>query len=168
MKKLSGLVLDYYDDVDGVVFQKLSSAAPVLSGLEKTAASLDPEALSRLPDDVFALLLQDGDTSLRKYAMADAGNTALSIAYFLELGHRLPVEAQKVAAANLIQGCEWYGFQPPPELEKIALGLGTAIHGALVLPGAMSEAKKNLQAVKGAPGIMTPEQIKARRMQMGV
>lgn len=168
MQKLSGLVLDRYDDVDDAIFSRVTARVPLLVTLDKTAADLSQGGLERLPDDVFALVLGDGQGRLRKYAMADTGNTALSVAYFLELGHRLPGEAQKVAAAKLLEGCGWYSIIPPPELEKVALGVMSLANAALTVPGAVREAKNNLGAVQGAPGIMTPEQIRARRLQTGV
>jgi len=166
MEKISGLVLDRYDDPEGVVLRTIFPGE--LPELVKSAAALSYEVRARLPEDTFALVLVDSDVELRKFAMADGGNTALSVEYFLKMGHKLPVEAQKVAAANLVRGCGWYGIEPPEALQKIALGLGTLLGGALIAPGQVREAKANMAAVQGAaPGIMTPDQIKARRMQMG-
>lgn len=162
MQKLSGLILDKYDDLDGSLFDVS------MIGYTKVARVLTPEERSRLPDDSFALILSDGDLELRKFSMADRGNVGLSVTYFLKTGHKLPVEAQKVAAENLLRGCECFGINPPKDLQKIALGIGSLIGGALVVPGAVREASNNLKAVQGAGGIMTPEQIKQRRLQMGV
>lgn len=166
MLKLSGLVLDRYDDVD----HTLKSVWTEI--FEKTAQVFTHDELSRLPDDTFALILQDGDVTMKKFSMADQGNLGLSIEYFLENGHKLPVEAQKVAAANLLKGCQWYGLVIEPDrdelLQKVALGVGTIL-GATMIPGVAREAKNNLTAAQGTGGaIMTPAQIKARRMQMGV
>jgi len=166
MEKLSGLVLDRYDDVDGT----LSSEYTRL--LEKTAQRFTHDELARLPDETFAVILQDGDTTFKKFSMADRGNLALSVEYFMANGHKLPVEAQKVAAANLLRGCQWYGWVLEPdkdeELQKVALGIGTLM-GATMIPGAARESKTNLQAARGTGGaIMTPDQIKMRRLQMGV
>jgi len=44
----------------------------------------------------------------------------LSVEYFLKTAHRLPVEAQKVAAQNLVAACGWYDIEAPEELQKIA------------------------------------------------
>lgn len=165
MKKLSGLVLDRYD----FTVDPATQEGDARGDLVKMARRFTPEELSRLPDETFAVILHDGDTTLKKFSMADAGNTGLSVLYFLENGHKLPVEAQKVAAANLVRGCEWYGLEAPEELKKIALGLGTAAMGALMVPGAMRESKNNLAASRGTGGaIMTPAQIKAQRLQNGV
>lgn len=166
MEKLSGLVLDRYDDVGNAVLGSLP--VRVVEVFVKRAQAFSSEELSRLPDDTFALILQDGDTTMKKFSMADAGNTGLSVIYFLENGHKLPVEAQKVAAANLMRGCGWYGIPVSDELQKVALGLNMLM-GAAMVPGAARESKTNLQAARGTGGaIMTPDQIKMRRLQMGV
>lgn len=165
MQKLSSLVLDRYDDPDGLL-----SEVDMIHAI-KLARAFTPEELSRLPDDTFALVVCNGETELRKFSMADRGNAVLSAKYFLKTGHLLPVEAQVVAADNLWRGLVGYGMGQLSEcrsLEKIALGVASLIGGALVVPGAVREASNNLKAVQGAPGIMTPEQIKQRRLQMGV
>ena len=165
MKKLSGLVLDRYDDPQGSALWNI----PVALELVKMGSVLSSEELARLPDETFALIIEDGDVTLKKFSMADAANTALSVIYFMENGHKLPLEAQKVAAANLLKGCGWYGIPTSDELQKVAFGVMGLVNTAVMAPGAVREAKNNLSAVKGTgPGIMTPEQIKQRRLQMGV
>ena len=165
MQKLSGLVLDRYD-TPSEWRRFLCNTRPGYDELDKIAHVFTDGELSRLPDDTFAIILQDGDTVMKKFSMADAGNTALSLVHFAENGHKLPLEAQKVAAANLAKGCGWYGIPVPETIEKVALGLMGMANAALMAPGAMRESKANLQAVQGTGGgIMTPEQIKARRMQ---
>jgi hypothetical protein len=126
MEKLSGLILDFYDDKNCEIALPLER----LSDLTKEAHALTAEEHARLPDDLYALVLMDGDVTLRKFACVDPGNTAVSIEYFLKTAHKLPVEAQKVAARNLITACGWYGITPAAELEKIAL---PTITGALNL-----------------------------------
>lgn len=166
MQKLSGLVLDRYDDADGTLRSHATEE------WAKYAHRFTSDELARLPDETFALVIQDGDVVMKKFSMADMGNLGLSIEYFFEHGHKLPVEAQKVAATNLLRGCQWYGIMPrqDEELHKIAFGPLALLNTALMAPGAAREAKNNLQTVRGAgPGIMTPQQIKARRLQtMGV
>jgi hypothetical protein len=165
MEKLSGLILDYYDDTSGEVLRAIEGS----DELVKSAEVLGTEERSRLPDDTFALVLLDGTNSLQKFSMLDEGNTRLSIEYFLRTGHKLPEEAQKVAAENLLIGCGWYGIKTPPELEKIAIGALGLLGAGLVLPGVASEASGNLKAVRTAGGaIITPKQIKLIRMQTGV
>lgn len=168
MKKLSGLVLDRYD-LDSETRRFHCNATPGYEELDKLAHVFTQEELTRLPDDTFALIVEDSGITMKKFSMADAGNTALSVIHFMENGHKLPEEAQKVAAANLIRGCGWYGIPVSDELQKIAFGAMGLINAALVAPGAVREAKNNLNAVSEAgPGIMTPAQIKSRRLQMGV
>lgn len=167
MEKLSGLVLDVYDDADGEVMKALYPERSSVPDMVKTAQRLTPDQLDRLPEDVFALVLEDDGVELRKYACADAGNTRLAIDYFLHNGYKLPPEAQKVAAANLVTACGWYDdLEPPEELEKVAIGIGM-LAAPLILPGAIKDAKAGHQATKGAGGrVMTPAQIKQRKMQM--
>jgi len=168
MEKLSGLVLDIYDDGDAQILTAIFPSPDSFPEIVKEAHYLTPDERGRLPDDVFALVLLDGDLALRKYACVDAGNTALSVEYFLKTGHKLPKEAQKLAAENLTKACGWYDIEPPEQLQKIALGLDTLLMGAMVGPGAVREAKSNLAAVQGTGGhIVTPQQVKARRAMMG-
>jgi hypothetical protein len=163
MEKLSGLVLDIYDDPAGTVLSSIFPTAESLPELVKKASKLQ---LDKLPDDLFALVLHDGDVTLRKYACADSGNTALSVEYFMKTGYKLPVEAQKVAAANLVKACGWYGIEPPEALEKVAMGAMSMLNAALVGPGAIKQTKQNLSTVRGAGSeIITPEQRKM--MQSG-
>jgi hypothetical protein len=165
MQKLSGLVLDRYD-TPAEWRRFLCNSRPGYDELDKIAHVFTEDELNRLPDDTFALILQDGDLVMKKFSMADAGNTALSLVHFAENAHKLPEEAQKVAAANLVKGCGWYGIPVPETVEKVAFGAMGVLNAALMAPGAVRESKANLSAVQGTGGgIMTPEQIKARRMQ---
>ena len=168
MEKLSGLVLDHYDDYDGSQFRSWYPTEGEVPDFIKQAQRLTPEDHGKLPDDAFALVMVDGGTTLRKYACIDEGNIVMSVDYFLKNGHKVTVEAQKVAAANLVTACGWYGLDPPEELQKIAIGAGL-LTAALMAPGASREAKANLLAVKAGPKgqIVTPEQVAMRRYQMG-
>lgn len=171
MEKLSGLVLDAYDDrtVGCEVLKSILSDHPgdQLSELVKEAHDITNEERGRLPDEAFALVLVDGAVELKKFATIDSGNTALSIEYFLKTGHKLPEEAQKTAANNLVVAAGWYGLEVPEQLTKVALGLNTLLVGATMGPGAAHAAKSNLQAAKGAPMIMTPGQIQSRALSGG-
>jgi len=121
MDKIAGLVLDVYDDPKGEVLRGIFPTEESLPALIKEASHITPELHAQLPDDAFALVLQNnGETTLRKYACVDGGNTALNVEYFIKTAHKLPTEAQKVAAQNLIVACGWYGLEPPEELQKIA------------------------------------------------
>jgi hypothetical protein len=145
MEKLSGLVIDAGDDYNGAVLRSIFPTQESVPDLIKNAEHLPPERRAELPDDLYALVLQDGDVELRKFACSDAGNTALSVEYFMKTADKLPVVAQKTAAANLVKACGWYGIEPPEELEKIALGLARAAHLALVGPEAVKSTKAGIQ-----------------------
>lgn len=169
MQKLSGLVLDYYDDRGGDVLKSIFPTKGEVPGVIKEAHRLSHAEQTKMPDDTFAVVISDGDVTLRKYSMADRGNTALSVEYFLKTGHKLPLEAQKVAASNLVNACQCFGIDPPGDLQKVAIGALGLLSGALVVPGAAREASGNLKASRTAGGaIMTPEQMKARKAQMGI
>ena len=168
MQKLSGLVLDQYDDEDGAQLRTWYPTRDDVPDFIKQANRLSPEDHGRLPDESFALVMVDEDKVLRKYACIDEGNVVLSVDYFMMNGHKIPEEAQKVAAANLVTACEWYDLEPPEELKKVAIGGGLLVAG-LMAPGAVREAKSNLAASKTGGGmILTPQQVKQRRMQMGI
>ena len=122
MDKLSGLVLDMHDDVTGSVIRSLYPRVEEIPEVIKTASEVTPEQRESLPDSVFALILHDGDTTLRKYACVDAGNTLLNIAYFLQTYDKLPMEAIKTAADNLCTACGWYDIEAPDELKKLSTG----------------------------------------------
>lgn len=162
----SGLVLDVYDDSQGEVLRSLFPTPDQLPGQVKTAHALSPDERDRLPDDAFALVLVDGDQKLRKYARFDAGNTLLSAAYFLKTATKLPPDAQKLAATNLCEAMGWYDMEPPVELQKLALGLGTALAAFNAVPvakGTASAIRSNLSTVRELEGpghVVTPEQIR--------
>lgn len=184
MQKLSGLVLDVYDDQGGEVLQSIFPTHESLPNIVKEAHFLSEEERGALPSDVFALELVDEENSLRKFACTDAGNTALSVEYFLKTAHKLPEEAQKVAAQNLLTACSWYDLDPPEELQKVALvgglakGLaGVAARTAKKHPGAVlgavmtpamvaSAAKPRLQVAKQLGGKVSPAVLKAPKMGM--
>jgi len=160
--RLSGLVLDFYDDQgDASTFKSIYPERGDVPLLVKTAHVLTSEEHARLPDDVFALvLMQDDGVALRKYACIDPGNTVLSVEYFLANRDKLPVEAQKLAAANLTEACRWYSLQPPAELVKVALGVADIGMGALnAYTGAQvakAGAKKFWGDVAGSKGVVNP------------
>lgn len=110
--------VDHYDDpsILGGLPEDLKQQ------LSKTAADLS-DRLRGLADDEFALVLYvDGDTpqKFRKFACVDAGNTALSALALLQNQNRLPEEAVKLAAENILYCCQAFNLSPAPELEKLA------------------------------------------------
>jgi len=152
--RLGGIVLDLYDDPKSLT--EIYASREDLPESTKTAHALSSEELQHLPDDVFALVLNNGASHLRKYACIDQGNTELNVAFFLKHAHKLPEEAQKVAAQNLITACGWYDVEPPEALHKIAIGLGQAAQLALVAPsvvkGTSQKIHSNLAATRALEG----------------
>jgi len=146
----AGLVLDIYDDFNG---ETLRSLYPTLDALpEGVKVASDLKGMhSQLPDDVFALVMVNNVEKLRKYACVDPGNTELSVVYFLKHAHKLPIEAQKTAAENLIVASRWYDLEVPEELVKKA-GLGGELLGgaAEMLPGPIGKAVGLARAAMGA------------------
>ena len=155
-----GLVLDVFDDFNGATLKEIWPSLEDVPPQVKEAHSLSSEELSKLPDDVFALVLVDEGHKQRKYACIDRGNTELSVQYFLKHAFKLPTEAQKQAAENLKTACSWYDIQPPEQLEKIALGLRTALTALPIVAGTHQAIKQNLAATRGlesqGAGIVTP------------
>jgi len=115
----TGSVIDFYDDPSGTVL-KTKLAFAQLPAYIRQADYQSEEKLSALPDDAFALVMVDQGTKIRKFACVDKGNTALSALYFLENKDKLPEEAQKVAAANLVEYCHAFQVEPPYSLCKMA------------------------------------------------
>lgn len=143
MQKLSGLILDVYDDRKGELFKSIFSTRDEVPELIKSAHLMTEEERRALPDDVFALVLHDGDVTLRKFACTDPGNALLSMLYFHKTAHKLPLEAQKVAAKNLLVADGWF--------KTAGIG-GVALSGLGSLGAkAMGWAAKNpMKALSGA------------------
>ena len=158
MNNTAGLVLDLYDAPQDL--RTIFPSMDVVPEMVKSAQVLSSEMRDALPDDVFALVLMNGEGRLRKYACVDEGNTTLSIAYFIKHGHKLPDAAQKTAAMNLITACQWYGMDIPPQLEKIALSVNKALTLATApaqVKGAVGSMKGNLAATKAVGNsVITP------------
>lgn len=171
--KTSGLVLDIHDDFQGEVLRSIYPALEDIPETVKTARALTAEERETLPDENFALvLLNDGDR-LRKYACIDSGNTTLSLEFFLKTANKLPVEAQKVAAANLLTACAWYGITPSEDFQKLAMGLGalmTALPAVSVLaqaPGQISQGLEENKVLGQGGHVVTSDERSALRQAMG-
>jgi hypothetical protein len=118
--------MDFYDDPEGSLLKsKLSDDQ--LQQFLKEGQVLSQEDTKRLPDRLFALVMDGDDGRMRKYACNDGTNTALSIIYFMENWKDLPVSAVKTAAANLVEFCDCYDVNPPALLEKLAIAPLTAL-----------------------------------------
>lgn len=149
--KLAGLVLDVYDDVDKSQLAAFFAYAPPGEKLAN-AKLASPKELARLPDHVFALVATNHGETIRKYAMHDEANLKLSIVYFAQNGHHLPEETQKIAARNLIRGCDWYDVRPPDLLKKVAFAgavLNTVSLGATAKQG-MNAHRQAMQQFRNA------------------
>jgi hypothetical protein len=148
----TGTIIDFYDDPNGLVL-KTKIGAEQVPGFIKTAQYLGEQQRESLPDDVFALVMLDRGEKLRKYACVDKGNTSLSVIYFLENKDKLPEEAQKVAAANLLTACDWHDLRPPALLMKTAGVLGAALNAA-TLKGNVSSGIQRHKKLMGARPMM--------------
>lgn len=149
----TGSIIDFYDDPAGTVLQQ--KVPGDLPDFIKQASALTDQQRDRLPDDVFALVMLDQGEPIRKYACVDKGNTALSVIYFIENHHKLPEEAQKTAAVNLLTACGWYDMQPPHQLQKLA-GLGTMMNvamGAGQMKGAVQKGAQRHNEMMGEPKV---------------
>jgi hypothetical protein len=118
--KTAGLVLDFYDDRRGEILKSVCPTEESLPGCVKTAHLLSPDERNVLRDEAYALIIDDGNQTLRKFACVDEGNTVLSTIYFRETSQRLPPEAVKTAAKNLIAFNEEFGLPVPLDLQIAA------------------------------------------------
>lgn len=143
--------MDVYDDADGATVRTVFHDGRFPESV-KVAHALSHEDRAALPDDLFALVLTEGDdVVLRKYACVDRGNTELSVLYFLDHGHKLAEHVQEQTARNLVTACGWYDIEVPPVLEKVAFGLRSALSLAAVpsvVGGVGGQAKRNLATVR--------------------
>lgn len=108
---------DIFDD-GGKILQQMVPDQEDIPDFVKTAAAMDQSKSSQL----FALVMVDDGQAMKKYATADRGNTWLSTLYFAKTRDSLPLEAQKVAAANLIEACDAFDIAIPDLLWDVADG----------------------------------------------
>lgn len=114
--RFAGVTYDWYDD-QGLTLKSKFPTRESLPDIIKTATIQPKEGLA---NEQFALVMIDNGGVFRKYACNDAGTTAMSAVYFMEHGDKLPEEAQKLAASNLIQACLRHGIRPPAPMVKVA------------------------------------------------
>lgn len=112
--RYAGVTLDWYDD-HGETLKSMFPTPDELPDMIKEAAV---SAKEKLPNEAFALIMLDQGHVFRKYACEDPGTTAMSVIYFMEHGDKLPAEAQKLAATNLVEACVAHGIMPPKMLTK--------------------------------------------------
>lgn len=108
---------DFYDD-GGRILQKLVPDSEDLPDFVKLATQVSQDQ----HPNMFALVMVDDGNIIKRYPTPDQGNTWLSTLYFSETRHDLPEEAQKIAAANLIEACEAYDINTPEFLFDVAGG----------------------------------------------
>lgn len=120
MKLLDGTVLDVFDDPRGEVLRSVFPEQGLIP--ESVKVAMDPSQLAQVEDAHFALVFDNEGQHHRKFACVDEGHTVLSTIYFMNTAHRLPEEAQKVAAQGILDSCQRYGLPYPPVLEKVACG----------------------------------------------
>jgi hypothetical protein len=114
--KYAGVTLDWYDDRGETLKQKFPTLDSV-PDIIKTANVLPKE---KLANEQFALVMIDRGHVFRKFACADPGTTAMSTIYFMEHGDKLPEDAQKIAASNLVKACIRNGIMPPAAMTKVS------------------------------------------------
>lgn len=145
MPRLNRHVFDQYDDGDGQVLRSIVHRVEDIPDFVKTSSMLTPEQHVRTSDDQFALVMIEDGGKLRKYAMVDKGQTALSVLYLLKQAHLLPPQAVKVAASNLIHACLRHELSVPEQL-KIAAQTGMSpVSGKSHLPYAKGAKVSKIQ-----------------------
>lgn len=138
--KYAGVTLDFYDDKGATLKAKF----PTPESLPDIIKIADVRPMEKLGNEDFALIALDEGHVLRKYACHDAGTTAMSVVYFMEHGDKLPENAQKLAAVNLVQACRRFDIRPPDLLVKTA-GLVPELRNMIAgaLGGGVGEAAIN-------------------------
>lgn len=95
MIKLAGLIIDSYDDPEFVNNPNLSS-----SGVPSS------DAIARLQDRDFAILIKTASGTHRKFPLASPSLVKVSAAYFNTYGHQLPTEMRKAAQFRIQEAAE--------------------------------------------------------------
>lgn len=168
--RLSGKIIDVYDDPTGSVLREFAPSIGDLPGSVKTATPVIGAFRDKLPDSVFALVVQEDGHKMRKFACTDPGNTELSVLYFQRTRGELSEEMRKTAARNLCTACGWYGLEIPEELGKEA-GLMDLASKAMRVNQAVGVAKdalgKNQTISAMGGGLYTPRQVQQAQAMMG-
>lgn len=114
MEKLASTVLDFKDDIEGKILKEAFPEYSLIPDVIKTASLNPPQ------EHQYALILLNNNERFCKYAMHDAGNTVLSIIYLVKQANKLPTEAVKIAAQNLIDAAGRFKLPIPEELKDLA------------------------------------------------
>jgi len=119
--KLEHSVLDLFDDHSAD--KTLMKIACNLSNDLKHEPLPSVQDRNRLEDFQFALtLITKTASKLNKYPLDSKINTALSNEYFHLNHHKLPEEAQKIAAAHIVKACDKYGIDAHQSVKIASLG----------------------------------------------
>jgi len=113
----AGVTIDFYDDFGATVKAKF----PTVDQLPEIIKTADVRPHDSLPNEAFALVALDNGQVIRKLACHDPGTTAMSVMYLMEHGDKLPQDAVKTAAWNLVARCQEFGLKPPAVLTKLAV-----------------------------------------------
>jgi len=108
-------VLDFYDDMGGTL-KELIPDQSLIPDFVKTASAVSRDA----HPNQFAVVMVDGDKTIPRYPISDAGNAWLSSVYFHGTHEALPGDAQKTAAVMLKMAMESYGMPVTDLIEKLA------------------------------------------------
>ena len=127
MNKFAGVIFDYYDDKGATLKAKFPTADQVPEVIK--TANVRPKG--KVPNEAFAVVMLDEGYVFRKFACEDPGTTAMSVIYFMEHGDKLPEDAQKIAAHNIVNACISHRLMPPAALTKISQGTEKANVGEL-------------------------------------
>lgn len=121
--RTAGVVLDFYDDLTGEVVRSTWPTQGTVPEIVKEAHYLSPEEREILRDEGYALILENEGKVLRKFACVDEGNTLLSALYLERTHEKLPAEAVKVAAVNILEAFDRFEL-PVPAFLKVAAKTG--------------------------------------------
>lgn len=143
-------VIDFHDD-GGLLLVEAGN----IPGYIKQASALSLEEVDALPEDLFALVLVDGNRRFKKFACHDPAHTEISTFYLAKTYRSLPLEAVKVAATNLASARSIYGLPALDFLSKLAASSGEP-KGL----GYVAEPKEGPKATgEGTPGAEKPDQV---------
>lgn len=117
---LAGQVIDFYDDSDRSVLNKIGAQN---SEIEKYASHVVPNSdeHAALPDEHFALIVLTKRANIvRKFPVNDEFQTWLSAHYFDENQDKLGNVEKVAAATNIRDACLAYEIEPPLSISKFA------------------------------------------------
>lgn len=112
-------VLDFQDDKGALLREVFPKHALIP---ESVKVAMPTERLRQVGDEHFALVFENEGECYRKFACVDEGHTVVSAIYLTKTAHKLPVEAQKVAAQNVVTALQRYDLPCPNVLLKLAAG----------------------------------------------